>query len=228
VSTTSLGQLRRFWESCHLDAAGWADAADRFERYRRLILAHKDRAGLMGRVSEEDFHLKHLADSLAVLAVWPDLPAGAAELADVGCGAGLPGIVLAVAIPELRVTAIESNRAKADFVAMAAAELHLADRVEVVARRSRELAGDARYAGRFGVVVARAVAAADKVTRDTRRLLAPGGSIVLYKTPAAVAEEMPLAAREAGKYGLSVEASDPVALPGGAGTRQFLRITRGT
>ncbi len=180
----------------------------------------------MGRVSEEDFHRKHLADSLALLTVWGGLLAGPVELADVGSGAGLPGIVLAVALPELRLVAIESNRKKADFVALAARELHLADRVQVVARRSRELAGDPSYRGRFGVVTARAVAAADKLIRDTRRLLAPGGSLVLYKTPDAVTEEMPLARREAGKHGLGVETSDPVALPGGAGTRQFLRITR--
>jgi len=226
VSDKSLAQLHEFWHSCRLSDAAWARARRLFDRYWQLIAARNDRAGLMGRVTEEDFHLKHLADSLAILAACPELRVGAVNLADVGCGAGLPGIVLAVALPELRVTAIESNHAKARFVALASAELGLSDRVEVICQRSRELAGDPRYEGRFGVITARAVAAADKIMRDTRRLLAPGGSILLYKTPAAVAKEMPLAAREAGKHGLSVQAHEPVALPGGAGARQFLRITR--
>ena len=180
----------------------------------------------MGRVSEEDFHRKHVADSLTLLNVCGGLLAGPVELADVGSGAGLPGIVLAVALPELRLVAVESNRRKAAFVALAAGELGLAGRVRAVARRSRELGADPAYRGRFGVVTARAVATADKVIRDTRHLLAPGGSLVLYKTPATVTREIPLARREAFKHGLSVEASDRVVLPGGAGTRQFLRITR--
>ena len=217
-------QLRDFWCACGLPAGRWPGAIDLLGRYWRLIEADNDRAGLMGRVGGEDFAFKHVADSLAILPAWPDLLAGPVELADVGCGAGLPGIVLAIALPALRVTAIESNRKKATFVALAAEAIGLSGRVEAVDRRSRELARDDRYRRRFSVVVARAVAPADKLIRDCRGLMAPGGSAVFYKTPAAVASELPLARREAGRHNLTVQASRIVNLPAGAGRRQFLRI----
>ncbi len=222
----SRSHLQQFWRTCSLDDRAWPAAAEMFERYWDLIRTHNARAGLVGNVSEADFHLKHLADSLAVLLAWPEMLAGPVRLADMGCGAGLPGVVLAIALPSLHVTAIESNQKKAEFVALAAAELGLADRVAVVARRSRELIRDDRYRGAFDVVAARAVATAEKVIRDGRRLLAPGGSIILYKTPAALAEELPLARREADKHGLTLETSAPIHLPANAGARRFLRVIR--
>ncbi len=179
----------------------------------------------MGRISPADFYLKHVADSLAVLPVWPEILNGPVRLADVGCGAGMPGIVLAAALPELHLTAIESSRKKAAFVELASAELGLSGRVEVANRRSRELGRLERYWGRFNVVTARAVGRADKIIRENRMLLAPGGSVILYKTPSAVAEELALARREAGKHKLTIEISEPITLPAEAGTRQFIRIT---
>jgi len=216
--------LDAFWSSCGLPADAWPAAKDAYERYERLIDVHNAAARLMGPGTEGDFSLKHVADCLAVLRAWPDLFAGDMELADVGCGAGLPGIVLAVALPQVRLTAIESNRRKADFVRDAADALGLGDRVQVVARRSRELGYQDAYRGRFPVVTARAVGRAEKVIRDTRLLIAPGGSAILYKTPAAIAEEWPLAAREAGKHKLALDLSDVVALPTDAGTRQLVRV----
>jgi len=180
----------------------------------------------MGRVSAEDFYLKHVADSLAVLCAFPGL-LDAAALADVGCGAGLPGLVLAVALPRLHVAAIESNRKRAGFVQRAAGELGLAHRVQVVARRSRELGHDENYRRRFEVVTARAVAPAEKLIRDCRLLIAPGGSAILYKTPQSIAAELPLAEREARKHKLTLETSGIIDLPGEAGTRQFIKVTAG-
>lgn len=216
--------LEAFWVSCGLSSAAWPAASDAFDRYERLIGSRNAAARLMGPGTEGDFSLKHVADSLAILLAWPDLLAGDVDLADVGCGAGLPGIVLAIALPDLRLTAIESNRRKAAFVRDAADALGLADRVQVVARRSRELGYQDAYRRRFPVTTARAVAPGEKVIRDTRLLIAPGGSAFLYKTPDAVADEWPLATREAGKHGLALDTSEVIALPAGAGTRQFLRV----
>lgn len=215
--------LRDFWLACSLPTAGWQKAIEKFDEYLQLIRAHNASAGLMGPAGVADFPLKHVADSLAAIKAYPALFSGPVRLADVGAGAGLPGIVLAIALPELRLTAIESNRRKADFVAVAAAHLGLAGRVEALARRSRELGREDGFAGAFDVVVARAVAPAEKLIRENRLLLAPGGSMILYKTPQAVIEELPLARREAGKFGLAIETSEVVELPAGTGSRQFIR-----
>jgi len=149
------------------------------------------------------------------------------ELADVGCGAGLPGFVLAIALPELRVAAIESNRRKARFLELAAGDLGLSGRVHVVNRRSRELAHDTQHRRRYRIVTARAVAAADKLIADCRGLLAPGGVLAMYKTPPAIAAERDGARRQAGNHRLTLATGEVIDLPAGAGTRQFLLARAG-
>jgi len=88
----------------------------------------------------------HLLDSLAVL---PHLPQG--RLLDVGSGAGLPGIPLAIAQPERRVTVLDSNHKKGAFLRQAVAELELKN-VAVVLARVEDLVTTPRH----DVVISRA------------------------------------------------------------------------
>ncbi len=225
---SSRRQLNLFWTVLGLPESRWLEASDAFGCCWRAITEHNDRAALIAaRTTEADFHLKHIADSLAILQVRPEWLTHPVELADVGSGAGLPGLVLAIALPELRLTAIESTGRKAEFIGLLAEELGLTDRVEVIARRSRELGHDPSFAGRFDVVVARAVASADKLIGDCRLLRASTGSMIFYKTPAAVIDELPLARREAAKHGLTVAVSKTISLPAGAGQRQFMIVSTG-
>jgi len=224
VCEQAIRQLGEFWRWCGLPAGRWPEALAKCRRYWGLIRAHNARARLTAVATAEEFYLKHVADSLAVLLAWPELFAGPGPAADVGSGAGLPGVVLALALPALRLTAVEANRKKAAFIALAADELGLAGRVHVAPRTSRELAKEHDYTRRFAVVTARAVAPAEKLIRNVRGLLAPAGSAVLYKTPPAVEAELPLARREAGRHKLRIEVSGEIALPAGAGRRQLLRV----
>ncbi len=216
--------LHSLWTRCALPENRWADALRLFGKHWSLIRASPAARDLTAARNAGEFLLKHVADSLLVLRAFPGLLDGPVLLADVGSGAGLPGLVLAAALPLAHVTLVESNRRKAGFLALAAETLGLARRVEVATRRSRELGHDEQYAHCFGVVTARAVAPADKLLRDCRLLLAPGGSAVFYKTPPAVRAELPLAEREAGKHKLRIEVSEVLELPGGAGARQFVRV----
>src|SRR5450631_2822524 len=110
----------------------------------------------------------HLLDSLAVL---PHLPAGAAVRAiDVGSGGGLPGIPLAIARPDLRMTLLDSNRKKTAFLEQAAIELPLAN-VEVIASRVEDFAPRIL----FDAVISRAYSSLATFVGETRHLLAPRG-----------------------------------------------------
>ena len=113
----------------------------------------------------------HLLDSLAVA---PHLTG--TSLADVGSGAGLPGIPLALARPQLAVTLIESSHKKAAFLKQAAIELGLGN-VEVV--NSRVEACDA--ARRFDVVISRAFSDLPEFVALAGRLCAEGGVLAAMK-----------------------------------------------
>lgn len=113
----------------------------------------------------------HLLDSLAVL---PHLPAG--SLADVGAGAGLPGIPLAIAHPERRVTLNDASEKKAAFLRQAAIELRLAN-VDVHAGRVEAW----RPAKPFPCVISRAFAELGQFIAACRHLLAPDGVLAAMK-----------------------------------------------
>jgi 16S rRNA (guanine527-N7)-methyltransferase len=123
----------------------------------------------------------HIADSLSGLEV--DGLHQAAAIADVGAGAGFPGLPLAVALPEARVDLIESNGRKCEFIhgAIEAAEL---DNARVVCRRSEEWAADPPPDGgreAYEAVTARAVGRLATLAELASPLLANGGILVAWK-----------------------------------------------
>jgi 16S rRNA (guanine527-N7)-methyltransferase len=134
-----------------------------------------------------------------LIAEWPGLVAGpvdelvedslvlldqlgeAHRLVDVGSGGGLPGLALKVARPELAVTLVEADHAKAAFLVQACARLGLPD-VDVVARRAEEIAHDARYRETFDVAVARALAPMPVLVELCLPLIRIGGRLLAQKT----------------------------------------------
>ncbi|HUL96292.1 MAG TPA: 16S rRNA (guanine(527)-N(7))-methyltransferase RsmG [Usitatibacter sp.] len=114
----------------------------------------------------------HILDSLSVL---PHI-VGAATLVDVGTGAGLPGIPVAIARPGLRVTLLDSSHKKCAFLEQAKTELGLAN-VEVVCARVEEW----KPAARFDAVVSRAFSDLADFVAQAKHLLAPGGRLVAMK-----------------------------------------------
>ncbi|MBL8527174.1 MAG: 16S rRNA (guanine(527)-N(7))-methyltransferase RsmG [Burkholderiales bacterium] len=113
----------------------------------------------------------HVLDCLAVL---PHLVGG--RTADVGSGAGLPGIPLALARPDWRVTLIESNHKKSTFLAQAIAELAIANAV-VTGERVEAV----EPAGGFDLVISRAFSDLPEFARLAGRLVAPAGTLAAMK-----------------------------------------------
>lgn len=107
----------------------------------------------------------HLLDSLVVL---PYLWAG--RWLDVGCGAGLPGLVLAVAQPDWQFALLDSNSKKTGFVQQAVIELGLRN-VSVHCERVEEW----RPVERFDGIISRAFSELSEFLRSTRHLMAPHG-----------------------------------------------------
>lgn len=113
----------------------------------------------------------HLLDSLSVL---PHI--GSGRLLDVGSGAGLPGIVLALTRPDLSVTTMDSSHKKAGFMRQAKAVLGLAN-LEVVCGRVEAYQPEQK----FDMIISRALSEIGEFLRLTRHLLADGGQWLAMK-----------------------------------------------
>lgn len=147
------------------------------EQFVRLLLRWNKVHNLTAITRDEDIVTHHLLDSLSVVGEMRALAGGQAHprVLDVGSGAGLPGLVLAVALPQFRFTLNEAVSKKCAFMTQAKLELGLAN-VEVVHRRVEQLHGP-----RFDIIVARALATLACFTTLTRHLLAPGGHWIAMK-----------------------------------------------
>lgn len=117
----------------------------------------------------------HVADSLSGLEV-PSLR-GARQIADLGSGAGFPALVLAVALPEASVTAVESARRKCDFITELARVAGIGN-LEVVCARAEDWQDGWN---RHDAVCARAVAPLGVLLEYAAPLLREGGALVAWK-----------------------------------------------
>ncbi len=143
----------------------------RLAQYLVLLDKWKQAYNLTALRDPQQMVLRHIVDSLAVL---PHLRG--ASLLDVGTGAGLPGLPLAVACPALAVTLLDASAKKIRFVRQAAAELGLANVETVQARMQEYQPGRA-----FDMVISRAVASLDELYRQSHHLLSPGGRMLFMK-----------------------------------------------
>lgn len=150
-------------------------------RYADLLAGPGVEWGLIGPREVDRLWDRHLLNSAAV----EELLEPAAAVADIGSGAGLPGLPLAIARPDLRVTLVEPMLRRVEFLRMAVGELGLT--VTVLRGRADDAGVRAALAG-SDAVASRAVASLDKLTRWSLPLLRPGGLMAALKGERAAAE----------------------------------------
>lgn len=170
------------------DPVAGLDAAARAQLETVLALLAEERASVSSVVDERAWQV-HVADSLTGLEV-PDLR-GASRIADVGAGAGFPGLVLAVALPDARIDLVESVGRKCEFMRRAIEAAGIAN-AEVLNTRSEDLAG---AGGReaYDAVTARAVGRLSTLAELASPLLKPDGVLVAWKGRRDPEEEQQLA-----------------------------------
>jgi 16S rRNA (guanine527-N7)-methyltransferase len=163
----------------------------------------------------------HLADSLVGLELAEIREARA--IADLGAGAGFPGLALALALPDAHVTLVESIARKCAFIAATASAAGV-ENVDVVAKRAEEWA---EGIGANDVVTARALAPLGVLVEYAAPLLRAGGVLVAWKGRRD-GEEEAVAAAAADQVGLELAAVRPVAPYDGADHRHlhvFRKVT---
>ena len=126
----------------------FGDRMAKAKQYHEMLAGRAVEWGLLGPRESERLWCRHILNCAAVEAL---IDPGA-SVVDIGSGAGLPGIPLALARPDLKVTLLESLLRRATFLQLAVDELGLTGQVDVVRARAEETTT------RYDVVVARAVA----------------------------------------------------------------------
>jgi 16S rRNA (guanine527-N7)-methyltransferase len=189
----------------------------RLARFIELLAVWNRRFRLVGDRDRGLLIRKHVVDALAVV---PELPQGGL-VADLGSGAGFPGIVIGCARPDLTIRLIEPRRRASSFLsdAIRTIPLPLAQALEI---RGEEAASHPALRGRSSRVVSRAIRL-DVLVRLARPLVAPSGEIIAMQTPAT--DEVS-ARGIAGSVGLDLLRMRDYRLPGGEARRLLILGSR--
>jgi len=180
--------------------------------YLDRLYLWNDSAGLT-RIDRGDAVRLHLLDALTIV---PAL-AGATEILDLGTGAGVPGIPLAIAVPGLRVTLVETRRRKCSFLAETIGGLGLVD-CTVMEEDAHVLAASGR---RWEVVTGRAFLAPRGLLELGSRLLGPAGRVVVMGGPGLDMAELATVEPMRAVY------ERELVLPGGSERRTVVAFERG-
>jgi len=193
----------------------FGEALPQAEKYAELLAGTGVQRGLIGPAEADRIWERHLLNCAAVAHLLP----ARCSMVDLGSGAGLPGIVLAMMLPQARVTLLEPLARRVDFLTEAISELGLSN-AEVVRARAEDLAGQVSA----DVVTARAVAPLDKLAGLALGLLRPGGRVLAIKGSTAEAElakARPVLAR----LGVADARVVRAASPGGEATATVVTFT---
>jgi len=148
-----------------------------FQVYLQELQTWNARVNLTGLTSPREIIIKHFVDSLAIL---PYIE-GAPSLADLGSGAGFPGLVLKLARPDLALTLVEARGKKAAFLEYLAALWRLPGVEIIQSHLTPRLAQE--WGPRYAVVVSRAAFSLKMFLELAAPLLLPGGRALALKGP---------------------------------------------
>ena len=159
-------------------ASVFGTGCPKISRYVDILRSRGIDWGLIGPRERDRLWERHVLNSVALS---PRIPDGAAVV-DVGSGAGLPGLPLAIVRPDLTMTLLEPLLRRVNFLNLAVAELELASRVEVVRERAEE------HRRRYDIVTCRAVAPLPRLLGWCMPLVKPGGRLLALKGSSAAEE----------------------------------------
>ncbi|OGO02676.1 MAG: hypothetical protein A2Y91_02870 [Chloroflexi bacterium RBG_13_54_8] len=153
-----------------------------FQLYYEELIEWNNRINLTAITDYEEVQLKHFLDSLTLVPVIQRIThaEGGLTLLDVGTGAGMPGLPLRIALPEVKVTLMDSVAKKTAFLQHLIDKLCL-DYVNILTGRAEEMAHRPDYREKFDIVVSRAVTKLPTVVELTLPFCRVGGIAIAQK-----------------------------------------------
>lgn len=187
---------------------GSADGPDKLQKYMELVLEYNKSINLTAIKDEDEFVIKNIVDSLA--AVGSDQYRRSHRVIDIGTGAGLPGIPLAVLSPDKEFVLMDSLAKRVNIVDEMARALGLAN-VTAVHARAEDLARDGQHREKYDLCVSRAVSRLSVLSEYCLPFVKKGGYMLSYKGKN-YADELEDAAAALRKLGGRVELTDAEAM----------------
>lgn len=184
------------------------------DRFYALLIEWNEKINLTRITEEKEVYLKHFYDSLTISKVI-DLTK-VETLCDVGTGAGLPGIVLKIVYPNLKITLIDSLLKRVNYLNNIIKELNL-ENIQAVHSRGED------YNEKFDVVTARAVANIEKLTKFTMHLVKKNGKFIAMKGNITEELSLPVLTKLNKKY--NVEKIEKFLLPKENSNRSLIVMT---
>lgn len=181
-----------------------------FDKFSSLLIETNQKFNLTSITEPYDVSLKHILDSVLPFK-YVDIPDGC-KLADIGSGAGFPGIPISIYRPDLKITLVESLKKKADFLSYVKTELP--GEFEVVRGRAEEVSKLTDYNMCFDFCIPRAVADLSKLAGYCLPFLKKGGLLVAMKG-GECSDEMRRAEPMIRKFKGNFDRAIPYSLPNG-------------
>lgn len=150
---------------------------EQFQKYFELLVEWNEKMNLTAITDESGVALKHFADSLSLLN-FVDIPQNS-SLADVGTGAGFPGVVLKIARPDIKLTLIDSLNKRLVFLGEVCAQLGI--EAELIHSRAEDGARDEKLRENFDFAVSRAVARMNVLSEYCLPYVKVGGAFCAMK-----------------------------------------------